>query len=133
MPFEITKEFSFEAAHALTSVPPGHKCADRFADGAPRVHGHSYVIIVTLAAEELDEHGFIVDYADLDPIKQWVDGTLDHRNLNTVVADSFPTTAENLAKWIYQKWSSRYPALTAVTVCETMKTSATYRFERGLR
>ena len=31
---EIFREFTFEAAHRLTHVPDGHKCA--------RLHGHSY-------------------------------------------------------------------------------------------
>ena len=31
---EIFREFTFEAAHRLTNVPPGHKCA--------RLHGHSF-------------------------------------------------------------------------------------------
>ena len=31
---EIFKEFTFEAAHRLPNVPPGHKCA--------RLHGHSF-------------------------------------------------------------------------------------------
>lgn len=133
MPYEITKEFPFEAAHALTSVPPGHKCSDRFADSTPRIHGHSYVVIVTLAADELDKYGFIVDYSDLDNIKRWIDENLDHRNLNEVVKNAFPTTAENLAKWIFDRWASIYPEMVSVTVCETAKTSATYHFNRGLR
>ena len=31
---ELLREFTFEAAHRLTQVPEGHKCA--------RLHGHSY-------------------------------------------------------------------------------------------
>ena len=34
METEIFREFTFEAAHRLTHVPDGHKCA--------RLHGHSY-------------------------------------------------------------------------------------------
>lgn len=132
MPFTITKKFSFEAAHALTTVPAGHKCSDKFEDGSPgRVHGHSWIVIVKLRSEDVDERGFVLDYGELSLIREWIDRILDHRNLNDVC--DFPTTSENLARWIYQTWATTYPELVAVTVCETAKTTATYSFERGLR
>ena len=37
---ELRKTFQIEAAHRLTRVPPGHKCA--------RLHGHSFVIELVL-------------------------------------------------------------------------------------
>ncbi|HEX7340222.1 MAG TPA: 6-carboxytetrahydropterin synthase, partial [Rhodanobacteraceae bacterium] len=35
---EISKQFTFEAAHRLPHVPEGHKCG--------RLHGHSFVVEV---------------------------------------------------------------------------------------
>ena len=57
---EITKEFTFEAAHRLPHVPPGHKCA--------RVHGHSYQIDITLRGPVDPKLGWIVDFAELTEI-----------------------------------------------------------------
>ena len=37
---QIFKTFTFEAAHQLPNVPPGHKCG--------RMHGHSYEVVVRL-------------------------------------------------------------------------------------
>jgi 6-pyruvoyltetrahydropterin/6-carboxytetrahydropterin synthase len=70
----ITKRFTFDAAHSLPQLPDGHKCK--------RVHGHTYTVVVTLQSANLNRYGFVEDYGDLDDIKRWIDGTLDHRDLN---------------------------------------------------
>lgn len=113
----ITKDFAFEAGHHLTKVPEGHKCG--------RPHGHSYRVRVQLASVELNEMGFVVDYGELDALKQFIDETLDHRVLNEVV--DFETTAENLAAWLFGWCVTRWPQVVAVGVSETAKTWAWYR------
>lgn len=142
--YTITKEFCFEAAHRLEGHP---KCG--------RLHGHSYRVIFELQAEDISSTGMVRDYADLGKIKEYIDNHLDHRYLVSEELDQandpialacseigeewaffIPierTTAEQLAAWFYGQFKGDYPELTAVTVCETSKTSATYRFERGLR
>lgn len=86
--YRISKEFHFSASHQLHGLRDGHPCG--------RVHGHNYIVRVTLTGEVLDEHGFLLDYNDLKPFGAWIDDTLDHRNLNDVL----PTqpTAENMAR-----------------------------------
>jgi 6-pyruvoyl-tetrahydropterin synthase len=37
------------------------------------------VVRIELARDVLDEVGFIVDYGDLKPVKQWIDDTPDRR------------------------------------------------------
>lgn len=118
--YKISKEFHFEAAHHLFGLPEGHKCAN--------VHGHSYVIIIHLKAYDLDETGFVEDYGNLKDIKNWIDTTLDHKDLNKATPLT-QTSAENLARWIYDTWSLKHPPMYAVTVKETAKTSATYKAE----
>ncbi|CAM5719594.1 hypothetical protein SBADM41S_05942 [Streptomyces badius] len=54
------------------------------------------------------------------------DHTLDHRHLNDIIEDRNPS-AENMAMWIYDQWTERYPELSAVRVSETDKTWAEYR------
>lgn len=89
----IGKEFTFDAAHSLPHLPDTHKCS--------RVHGHTYTVIVAVEAYGLRD-GMVFDYALLDPVKAWIDTMLDHRNLNEVVPyDAGPTTAENLATWMW--------------------------------
>ena len=83
----ITKDFTFAASHRLHGLPADHQCA--------RLHGHNYLIRVQLAGQIVDP-GWVVDYGELKPFGQWIDQTLDHRDLNDVLAYINPT-AENLA------------------------------------
>jgi len=91
--FKITKRWTFDAAHQLHGLPDGHKCG--------RLHGHTYTVEIEVSAEDLDEHGFVVDFADLAPVKQLIDGLYDHRFLNDVLPASVNPTAEILASLIY--------------------------------
>ena len=122
MTFTIAKRFGFSASHVLTAVPEGHKCR--------RLHGHNYEVDVICAADNLDDRGMVVDFFDLDPVKEFIDATLDHRHLNDVMPGE--PTAERLAWWMYESLKSALsPDLTlhivAVRVHETPKTWAEYR------
>jgi len=109
-----TKEFRFEAAHSLPHLPEGHKCRN--------VHGHSYRFTVEVTGE-VDDRGFVMDYAEIkDIVKPLVDD-LDHCNLNHKF--SWPTTAENLAEWIYKTLKEKMP-VTRIVFCETASTSVIY-------
>src|SRR5438128_2409048 len=72
MRVELTKEFTFEAAHRLPRVPADHKCF--------RMHGHGFRVEIVVAGSIDLELGWLVDYADItavvDPI---IRGELDHR------------------------------------------------------
>jgi 6-pyruvoyltetrahydropterin/6-carboxytetrahydropterin synthase len=120
--FTIAKRFSFSASHALTAVPEGHKCR--------RTHGHNYEVELVCAADELDERGMVVDYFDLDPVKRFIDETVDHRHLNDVVPGE--PTAERLAWWLFESLESELPPevtsrIVAVRVEESPRTWAEYR------
>jgi 6-pyruvoyltetrahydropterin/6-carboxytetrahydropterin synthase len=115
--YTITKQFHFSASHQLDTLPPAHPCA--------RLHGHNYIVELVLQAATVNEHGFVVDYLDLKAFKNYLDEELDHRHLNDILP--FPTSAENLARHLYQWARERWPEVTAVRVSETPKTWAEYR------
>lgn len=116
--YTITKEFSFDAGHHLGGLREGHKCA--------RPHGHTYRVVVELAAERLDERGFVLDYGDMDGFRRLIDERYDHRDLNQVV--DFNPTAENLARHFFGLAYLQFgAALRAVRVSETPNTCAEYR------
>ena len=122
MTYTLAKRFAFEASHQLTLVPEDHKCR--------RLHGHNYEVEVLCSSPDLDERGMVVDYFDLDPVKDFLDATLDHRHLNEVVPGE--PTAEHLARWIHDQLLDLLPAavgarLAAVRVHETSRTWAEYR------
>ena len=52
---EVFREFTFEAAHRLPNVAPGHKCA--------RLHGHSFRVEVHVAGEVDESTGMLIDFA----------------------------------------------------------------------
>lgn len=117
MRYTITKQFAFSASHVLDGLPAGHQCA--------RLHGHNYVVEVELAADTLDDRGFVVDYGDLGWFKRLLDDQLDHRHLNDAVA--VHPTAELLAQWLFGVLRARHHQAAAVRVSETPKTWAEYR------
>ena len=115
--YTITKQFAFSAAHQLHGLRPDHPCS--------RVHGHNYTVEVELCSAQLDATGFVVDYNDLAALRSYIDDTLDHRNLNDVLP--MQTSAENVARHLYDWCKARWPQCSAVRVSETPKTWAEYR------
>jgi 6-pyruvoyltetrahydropterin/6-carboxytetrahydropterin synthase len=118
MPFTIAKRFAFSAAHHLDGLPDDHPCT--------RPHGHNYEVEFILADMGVSAIGFVYDYRALDPVKAWIDSTLDHRDLNVVIRGLNPT-AEHLAHYVFTMWEHALPQLIAVRVSETPKTWAEYR------
>ncbi len=114
--YKISKQFSFSASHVLDNLCDEHPCS--------RLHGHNYVVTVHLRSEVLDEYGFVKDYRALKPIKEYLDKELDHRHLNDVMP--FHPTAENIARFLFDKFKPAFPELYALEVSETPKTSAIY-------
>jgi 6-pyruvoyltetrahydropterin/6-carboxytetrahydropterin synthase len=113
--FTVTKDFRFEAAHSLPHLPKGHKCR--------RPHGHSYRIRLECTGP-LDKRGFVVDYAEIAAAVNPVIARLDHHDLNKILR--VPTTAENLAEWIFRHICEQLPDLRRVVVFETDTTSVIY-------
>ncbi len=120
--FEISVEYSFAAGHALRGYKG--KCEN--------VHGHNYKVQVTLAGEQLNSTGLLMDFVDLRAsIKKLVE-RLDHRFLNDLAPfDRLNPSAENLAKYFSDELEPQVSAqglrLEAVKIWETDTTSATYR------
>lgn len=94
----------------------GHPCG--------RVHGHNGVLVVELEGSELNKDGFVLDYRKLSPVKEFVDGRVDHRHLNDVF--EFQPTSENLAKWFYYYCKQYGWPVKRVSWSETPKTWAHY-------
>jgi 6-pyruvoyltetrahydropterin/6-carboxytetrahydropterin synthase len=115
--YTISKRFNFSASHIIEGLPEGHQCS--------QLHGHNYVVEVVLAAEQLDVVGFVVDYGELKPLKQIIDTELDHRHLNDVLPGA--TTAETIARFLFDRARALWPQTVAVRVSETPTTWAEYR------
>ncbi|WP_372663414.1 6-carboxytetrahydropterin synthase [Cohnella sp.] len=94
--YELNKDMHFAAAHYIPSESAG-ECS--------KLHGHTYFANVTIAGNELDESGFLVNFA---LIKKLIHNRFDHSSLNEhtdLFSDEdpslFPTT-ENVARILYE-------------------------------
>ncbi|GMU00939.1 6-carboxytetrahydropterin synthase QueD [Corallococcus caeni] len=119
---EISKEFTFEAAHRLPNVPEGHKCS--------RVHGHSYRIEITLRGPVHPQFGWIVDFAELNAAWQPLHAQLDHRLLNDVPGLENPTS-ELLAAWLFERVNVPGTTVARIRVAETCTSSCTVYAAEG--
>ncbi|MCB1182164.1 6-carboxytetrahydropterin synthase QueD [bacterium] len=118
MPFRITKSFRFDAAHHLPHVPEGHKCG--------RLHGHTYTVKLGLEGPLDERMGWVQDYGDVSAAFRPVLEMFDHYDLNAIPGLE-NSTAEIMARWIYERLKPDLPLLVDVTVCETPTTEAVYR------
>ena len=106
--YEQTYSFGFEAAHELgANAAPGHDYA--------HVHGHSFVVTVTLQADAVGPEGWVTDFADVRTACEGVRGALDHRFLNRVEGLDRPTL-EVIAAWVFARLKPALPRLAAVEV-----------------
>jgi 6-pyruvoyltetrahydropterin/6-carboxytetrahydropterin synthase len=122
--YEVTVEDSFAAGHYLRNYRG--KCENP--------HGHNYKVRVTLAGEQLDKAGLLIDFKDLRDVMKQVIDRLDHRMLNDLEPFTvLNPSAENLAKYFFDEANGRLRSTTngrvgvkMVTIFETDTTTATY-------
>jgi len=114
---EIFREFTFDAAHHLNHLPPGHKCA--------RVHGHTYRLRVHLQGPIDAKLGWVTDFADIKAHTNAVLEPLDHHLLNEVEGLNQPTT-EHIAIWIWDRLKPRLPNLAKLELWENANSGVIY-------
>lgn len=108
--FELTVEASFAAAHQLEGHPS--PCG--------RLHGHNWVVALTVEGEELAPSGMVVDFKVLRGVLQEVVAELDHRYLNELpfFRNGTPPTAENIARYIFLRATEKLSGQPGVCIRE---------------
>jgi 6-pyruvoyltetrahydropterin/6-carboxytetrahydropterin synthase len=122
--FEVTVEAGFSSGHYLRNYRG--KCENP--------HGHNYRVLVTLAGAELDQTGLLLDFKVLKTLLRPVVDYLDHQMINDLPPfTELNPSAENLARYFYQRTSEQLAELTAgrvrvkdTTVFETDTSFARY-------
>lgn len=122
MPFRVTVEARFEAAHFLI-----HYRGQR-----EPLHGHSYRVEVTLESAGLDPDDLAVDFLAARDLVKRIAAELDYRNVNDHPAFAGRnTSAENIARHFAERIASAgavAPARVAeVVVWEGPENRAVYR------
>jgi 6-pyruvoyltetrahydropterin/6-carboxytetrahydropterin synthase len=118
--YELKVRRSFAAAHQLRG----------YAGKCESLHGHNYIVEVTVRADRLNDIGLAVDFKDIKTALDALLDRFDHSYLN----DLEPFTrdnpsAENIAAAIYRALKPVVPApaaIAAVTVWESDDSAATY-------
>jgi 6-pyruvoyltetrahydropterin/6-carboxytetrahydropterin synthase len=116
-------EQTFAAGHALRNYKG--KCEN--------VHGHNYRVRVTIAGEQLDATGLLVDFLDVKRVMGAAIDYLDHRFINDLAPfDEINPSAENIAKYFYDRMNdglkNEVPVrISEIRVWETDTSSAVYR------
>ncbi|MEO2153770.1 MAG: 6-carboxytetrahydropterin synthase [Aquificota bacterium] len=160
--YEITKIYRFEAGHRVwtqnlaqgrgaslsgNACPPENKCR--------HLHGHSYVVEITLGSDTLD-NDMVMDFYHLkSAVKELIDYKLDHSfiidkndplypSLKEMAKEfglklfevDFVPTAERLAEFIYrylkeklQKAGVKDVDVVEVVIWETATSKASYKEE----
>ena len=105
--YTVVKRIEVSGSHVL-NLPYESKCSN--------LHGHNWIIDVTLQSETLDENGMVLDFTKIKEIVN----QLDHQHINNIVP--FNPTAENMAKWL----CDQIPHCIGVSVQETEGNVAIY-------
>ncbi|MHA1867546.1 MAG: 6-pyruvoyl trahydropterin synthase family protein [Candidatus Heimdallarchaeaceae archaeon] len=136
--YSITKEFTFEAAHKL-NLDYESECSS--------LHGHSYRVQIEIHARKLNRNGMIIDFKELNCIKEYVNENWDHA---TIISKNDPeierfkkeismkisifpyknVTAELMAKHLWlistNMINKKIKCKIIVRIWETAKNSATF-------
>jgi len=119
--FELSIESSFSAAHQLRGYEGECK----------NVHGHNFLVEVTVSVKKLNGIGIGVDFLDLQREVDYFIKQVDHKNLSKLSQfKKINPTSENLAIWFYdglhKKVNSNNVKLVRVQVKESSQFTATY-------
>ena len=137
--YELSTEYWFDSAHFLTDY--NGKCEN--------LHGHQWRVTAYVRASELGASGtekdMVVDFATLKHIVREECDALDHtflveegslkpRTMECLADEGFSltvlpfrTTAENLARWFFDRLAEKGLPVSQVDCYETPLNCATYR------
>ncbi len=116
----LTKDFTFEAAHTLPTLPEGHKCRG--------MHGHTFKVKVSIEGEVDPEVGWIYDHKRISDAMGPVLERVDHRYLNEIEGLESPTI-EVIAAWFWRRLEGELPGLCEIVVDETPVSRCVFRGE----
>lgn len=99
-------------------MPAEHKCA--------RLHGHSFMVRITVEGEVGDNTGWVMDFSDIRNAFAPIREQLDHYYLNEIQGLENPTS-ENIAQWIWGKLKPELVELAEIEIRETCTSGCVYR------
>lgn len=118
---EVTKRFTFEAAHRLYKKFWDDQTNAETFGPCNRLHGHSYKLLVTVEGDP-KVNGMVINFSKLgEVVNREIIDKLDHQYLNDVIGDDEPLTCENMLPWIAERLKPFLPGLKKLKLYETEK------------
>lgn len=113
----LEHEFTFDAAHTLEGLAPGHPCGN--------LHGHTWTVTVRLMSDKLTSVGFVCDFKNVKVFcQERLKALFDHRLINANFEKN--PTCEHLAAYFYDIVKERFSNVLSVKVQETAGNSVTF-------
>lgn len=116
----LTKDFRFEAAHTLPTLPEGHKCR--------QMHGHTFRLEISVEGVVDETIGWVYDHKRISDAMNPLLDLLDHSYLNDVPGLESPTI-EIIAAWFWRKLEPSLPGLAEIVVWETPTSRCSFKGE----
>lgn len=120
MKARLTKEFRFEAAHTLPSLPEDHKCR--------RMHGHSFKVEISIEGVVDEKIGWIYDHKLISQAMNPLLEQMDHAYLNDIEGLESPTI-EIMAAWFWRRLEAQLPGLVEIVIYETPTARCSFKGE----
>lgn len=119
--YEVTIKKDFSAAHRLKEA--GGKCEG--------LHGHNFIVEVTVAGTELDKCDLLIDFRMLKKMTTEVLDHFDHKYLNEInFFKEVNPSSEQLARFIFQSIKEKldipHVKLSRVMIWESEDAKVTY-------
>ncbi|MCH1509675.1 MAG: 6-carboxytetrahydropterin synthase QueD [Akkermansiaceae bacterium] len=116
----IIKDFRFEAAHTLPSLPDDHKCR--------QMHGHSFKVEIHVEGEVNESIGWVYDHKCISEAMAPLLEKMDHSYLNDIEGLESPTI-EIMAAWFWRKLEKDLPGLCEIVIFETPTARCSFKGE----
>ena len=102
-------------------------CLDKYDGVCQQIHGHNYVLEVSINGSVDPKTGMVMDFIVLEQlVDKHIISILDHRNLSEII--DCPT-AENISIWIWDTLKPVLPRLEEIVLHETPQYCVVYRGE----
>ena len=115
--YDISVEDTFDAAH----------CIPNYDGSCRRLHGHTYRVQIAFRCPDLDESGMAIDFRLAKQLLRNALEYVDHQYINDLPEFlTRPPTAENIARFLYDRIKAENAQLYSVTIWETPTSKVTY-------
>lgn len=119
--YQVSIETHFSAAHRLRN----------YKGLCENLHGHNWKVEATVASENLDAAGMVIDFSILKQKTKQILDVLDHQCLNEIEPfTNINPSSENIAAYIFERLARALKnmpvALISVSVWESDRAKATY-------